>query len=346
MSASIEMLLAANDFAVEERGLAVPDLHQHSYVAALSVSGEILEERLPAALDSLARDVVGRRFSDRDRGSIQSLFHRSVSRAGSGVSVLARARAWRALFGAGHLNAATSEERLAREDTWTTDELNSAFAMGWTPEATVLVLAGHREPLEVEALVRQRFETWRRGPVASEREEITKAGGRRPIYVVNAPSAQVDVVVAAEGPVDAFEDEVPFEILTLLLNGPSSRIGRVLGQEFGLTYGVQASYEFESSVWLLQTAIDPLRVHDTVDAILTELDRLQKDPVFASELEGARVEYLERFAKVFRNRPLSRDRARGIVRARPRTETLANRGRRCAKNGTQRHRTGRSALLG
>ena len=122
---------------------------------------------------------------------------------------------------------------------------------------------------------------------------------RKPVFVVNAPSAQVAVAVAAKGPVVGSEDEVPFEILTLMLNGSSSRIESVLRRQSGITYGVHAGYESQSSMWLLRTSVDPMKIHDTVDAILEELDRLQKDPVLADELERTRVEYLERCGEAF-----------------------------------------------
>ncbi len=180
----------------------------------------------------------------------------------------------------------SSVQRIQREDIVRFHD--TYFA----PNMTSVVVAGALEPSEAFRLVEEWFGEWQERDVMpldltlSERLE-----SRRIIVIDNPDSVQTEIRIGQTMVARTDPDYFPILVASDVLGGPQGRLGDVLREERGLTYGAYEAIVPRIGPGSLYAATET-RTEATIEAIeliLAEIERLRTVRVPEDELEEVKA---------------------------------------------------------
>jgi len=168
------------------------------------------------------------------------------------------------------------------------DEIAAYFEALYRPEAIVVAAAGNVDHDRVVAGVEQRFEG--RAGDRPPRTTPSLAPPRR-LVVHNRPTEQAHVVVGTRGLDRTDDDRFALSVLNQVLGGGmSSRLFQEIREKRGLVYSVysyRAAY-VDSGALAVYAGTSPNRVHEVLELIHRELDRMADTDVSDRELAVAK----------------------------------------------------------
>lgn len=162
------------------------------------------------------------------------------------------------------------------------------------PASATLVVSGDLSGLDVTALAESVFSSWGREAQGSPRAALSDDAhqdGRRVLVVDRPGSPQTEVRVGHVGLARRIPDFHAVSVLTMILGGLfNSRLQRLLREERGYTYGINASFDFRRSAgpFSVRTAVQTEVTVAALRDILAELRRVREAPVAPEELAAAR----------------------------------------------------------
>jgi len=182
---------------------------------------------------------------------------------------------------------------------WTVDDLKKFFATHYAPNNCTMVIVGDVEPKSVIALARRYFESIPRheAPDAVRTKEPEQQGERR---VVVESDTQTPILQFAYHSFAATDARLPtLELLMrILTDGDASRLHRTLVEEQKLAIAVDSHVDegFDPGLaWLILSLPSQGDLHAAEKAFNTEIERLQREGVTATELSQARNQALADF---------------------------------------------------
>jgi len=179
-------------------------------------------------------------------------------------------------------------DSIAREDV---ANFHAGF---YSPERTVLVVAGDRTPEEIRAAVGRAFGDWKPAAVSSppRRPMPTVASTTR--QTITLPGKSEAIVMLGGNGVTRDDPEYYAAFLANRILGGSelnSRLMKALRQDGGMTYGVYSYFHpvLGERPWVVSLQTGPAMVDRAISAILAEVNWLRDHGVTTEELEESRA---------------------------------------------------------
>jgi zinc protease len=214
---------------------------------------------------------------------------------GAQSSSAARRHVLELLYGPESALGARPRDSIRRQAAFGPSDLTRVRQNRFAPQSSALVVVGDVSANTVERIADNAFGSWsgsgtpRR--VGSQRTPSFPTG----VSLVQARSSPA-IAIACEAPGLETPGHAPFVILNHLLGAlKSSRLMRHIRGKLGYAYSVRSEYapRREGGTLLIETASDPMKARDALEAILSELDRLVREGPADVEIERARRASLE-----------------------------------------------------
>ena len=181
-------------------------------------------------------------------------------------------------------------------ESWTLDDLQAHFRMGYAPNNCVVVVAGDVTAAEIQALAKKYFEPIPRQqpPPPVRTREPEQTGERR--VVIRKPAQLPLLMVTYHVPASSHADYETLRVLgNLLSEGRSSRLYRRLVDRDQLAIQAASSLEHSLDPGEIVLNIQPRSGVDLArveKALFEEVDGLVSTPVSADELQKAKNQLL------------------------------------------------------
>jgi predicted Zn-dependent peptidase len=176
----------------------------------------------------------------------------------------------------------------------TREEALEYFAVNYAPNNLTACLVGDFEPAQAIELAKKYFGRLQRGPREPEpvrtREMPQLAEKRMVAYAETSPQARVRYHTVAEGHPDSFA----LSVMASLLNGRTGRLYKalVLEQQVANSAGAgQNSLKYEGYFEMNGVAKPGRKPEEVEQALYKEIERLQKEPVPAEELQKVKNQF-------------------------------------------------------
>lgn len=176
----------------------------------------------------------------------------------------------------------------------TREEALDYFAVNYAPNNLTACLVGDIDPARAKELAQQYFGTLPRGPRAPEpvrTSEMPQLAEKRMVaYAETVPQVRVRYHTVAEGHPDGFV----LDILGSLLSGRTGRLYKSLVLQQAVANsasGSQDSRKYEGLFEISGVAKPGKTPEEVEQALYKELERLQKEPVDANELQKVKNQY-------------------------------------------------------
>ena len=163
----------------------------------------------------------------------------------------------------------------------------------YTPQATVISVAGRIDPGSVAALVERTFGAWQGGPPPEH-----EPGSYRPeppaVTVQQRATEQANLCVAVRGLSHHDPRRHAIDLLNSILGGGmSSRLFVEVRERLGLVYDIHSYTDRldDTGMLVVYAGMDPEAAPEVVREILGALRRLRDEPVDAEELRKVKGQY-------------------------------------------------------
>lgn len=153
---------------------------------------------------------------------------------------------------------------------------------------THIYVAGKFDPAAVKSAITKGFGDWKKG--SDPLIQIPKPMSHREVDLVDRPGAAQSTLYIGLPTIDPSNpDFIPLQVMNALLGGSfGSRITANIREQKGYTYSPtsQVSARYRDAYWVEVADVTTESTGPSIKEILYEIDRLQKDPPSAAELDG------------------------------------------------------------
>jgi zinc protease len=174
--------------------------------------------------------------------------------------------------------------------------IRALYSTRYSPEATTVIVSGDIAPAAATQLIDRHFGDWS-GPraVGAMRADIPARDVRATHLVVRPDSPQSEIRVGHMGVPRKHEDYFDLVVMNAILGGLfNSRINLNLREAHAYTYGAFSAFDWrrDAGPFLVSTAVRTDVTAEAIREIVTEIDRMRREPIEASELSLA-ISYLD-----------------------------------------------------
>lgn len=180
--------------------------------------------------------------------------------------------------------------------------LRAHHRANWVASRALIAVAGDVEPQEVRRELDRRLSGWKRGKPLEPRKIALPEPGRR-VAAYRAERAQVHLYLGHLGITRSDPDYPALVVMDHVLGtGPgfTNRISRILRDELGLAYTVQAAIHSSAGIlpgtFTAYIGTSPRHVRTALSGFLDEIRRIQDEPVPQEELDVAKSYLVGSFA--------------------------------------------------
>lgn len=251
-----------------------------------SVGLDVLSEFGPEAV-ALVADVLQRPLlpaAELDRLKTNQLRNLTIARSQPGQIAMEQFR--KALYGEHAFGRYFPEEAALKG--YTIDDVKKFYADNFGAQRTHVFVVGQFDAAAMRRAVTREFEKWAKGAAAVENPP--KPASARALHLINRPGAAQSTIYLGLPVVDpSHADYVPLVVTDYLLGGAfASRITSNIRENKGYTYspGSSVSTRFRDAYWLQVADVTTNVTGPSLKEIFYEIDRLQKEPPTAAELQG------------------------------------------------------------
>ena len=251
-----------------------------------SVGLDVLSEFGPEAV-ALVADVLQRPLmpaSELERLKNNQIRNLTIARSQPGQIAIERFR--KALYGDHPFGHYFPEDAALKG--YTLDDVKKFYADNFGAQRTHLFVVGQFDAAAMKRAVTRDFEKWAKG--AASVENPPKPTSARALHLINRPGAAQSTIYMGLPVVDpSHADYVALVVTDYLLGGAfTSRITSNIRENKGYTYspGSSVSTRFRDAYWLQVADVTTAVTGPSLKEIFFEIDRLQKEPPTAQELQG------------------------------------------------------------
>lgn len=172
--------------------------------------------------------------------------------------------------------------------SYTIEDVQKFYKDNFGAARTNIYVAGRFDADAMRKAITQAFEGWPRGnaPVIN----IPKTTPTRAIHLIDRPGAAQSTLYLGLPVIDpSHPDYIPFVVANSLLGGSfGSRITSNIREQKGYTYSPnsQISTRYRDAYWVEVADVTTAVTGPSIKEIFYEIDRLQKEPPTAEELQG------------------------------------------------------------
>lgn len=255
----------------------------------VGVAATVLSDQLPMAFDLVSDVALRPAFPESELETVRQQTLSTLRVALGQPASLAGRRMSRELYGShpyGTLETPESVQGITAAD------LKAFHAANFTAGNALLVVAGDVDGARVEALARQHFGAWTGAASAAMTEPALPTRARTGITLVHRPGSVQSVLrVGFPGIRPSDPDYYPLVVMNQILGvGSEGRLFRILREQKGWTYGAYSTVTRPRGQGVLTSSAE-VRNEVTDSAlveVLSQLRRLQDEPVSAQDLEDAK----------------------------------------------------------
>jgi len=258
----------------------------------VSVSGQSLSRDLPMLIGTLAEELRGPAFPADELDKLKQRVIASIREDLDETRVRAYERMTQIIFPKGHPYHRASGEQMIREiESITVDDVRSFYETYYGPGSLILVIAGDVDDHHVVELIEKACGDWK-GPepplIDLPYTDLQTKPYRESIQMRD--KANCDVVIGHASRLRRLnEDYLPAMIANRALGQStiSSRLGLILRDEMGLTYGINSSFS-ESGIadgpFTIGVTIAPENIDLAIDTTLKIVGDFIREGIRAEEL--------------------------------------------------------------
>ncbi len=251
-------------------------------------SGRCLAEDLPLLLDILSSSLRQPSFSETQieqiRGEILTSLQMRANDTGRMASL-----AFRELLYREHPYGRSVDGYEETIGGIQRSDLSTFHRRFYGPEEMIITIVGAIEPAIAVAYIEDFFGDWK-----TEQEALPQAPpAARPqetrrIFVPVRDKSQSNIILGLPGPLRSASDYLEASMANTILGvfGMMGRLGQNVREKQGLAYTIfsQLSGGLGPAPWIIGTGVAPENVDRVIEAILTEVKRLQTEPIPVNEL--------------------------------------------------------------
>jgi zinc protease len=251
-----------------------------------SVGLDVLSEFGPEAV-ALIADVLQRPLlpaSELERLKNNQIRNLTIARSQPGQIAMERFR--KVLYGEHAFGRYFPDDAALR--SYTLKDVKKFYADNFGAQRTHVFVVGQFDASAMRRAATREFEKWAKGALATENPP--KPTSARAIHLINRPGAAQSTIYLGLPVVDpSHADYVPLVVTDYLLGGAfTSRVTSNIRENKGYTYSPysQVSTRFRDAYWVQIADVTTAVTGPSLKEIFYEIDRLQKEPPAASELQG------------------------------------------------------------
>jgi len=170
----------------------------------------------------------------------------------------------------------------------TVEDAKKFYAANYGAQRTHLYIAGKFDSAAMKKAIAATFSGWQKGPAIVE--NLPKPKTQRVLDVTDRPNApQSTIYVGLPVPNVTSPDSIPLFVTNMLLGGSfASRITSNIREAKGYTYSPRSelSERYHDAYWAEIADVTTAATGPSLKEIFGEIERLQKEPPSASELQG------------------------------------------------------------
>jgi predicted Zn-dependent peptidase len=251
-----------------------------------SVGISVLSEHATAAADLVADVLRNPRFPESELPRVLANFERSLSVARSEPDSMAGEALARLVYGNhpfGHVLPAPGQL-----EGYDIAAVRGFYERNFGARRTHVYVAGRYDRAALEAALRHAFGDWREGAAASDLPP--KVSDMLQLQLIDRPGApQSSLRMAVAVPNPAAQLYFPTTLTNSLLGGTmSSRITTNLREDKGYSYSPDSSISARrgNALWVMNAEITSEHTAAALTEIFREIERLQREPPSAEELDA------------------------------------------------------------
>jgi zinc protease len=275
---------------VKELGL-IEGLNIHADGFAVKTAATVVSEDLGRYLQVLS--VVFRKplFLEDELGKLKQEWAARITEQKNNTGPVAVNRLYRELYPEGHLfHQKDFDSQLLELDSFDRNDL-SDFHQVYSPASTIIVIAGDIEKEKAIEFVRETFADWR-GPETApiELEMVALPSEARRVELRMPDKSSMDIVLGYPLPVKFTDPEFyPLSMANLALGGDTitSRLGKVIREQHGLTYGVYSNLgdnAFGCAPWTISLTVNPSNAAMAISLLQKIIEDYRKKGITKAEL--------------------------------------------------------------
>jgi zinc protease len=247
---------------------------------------DVLSEYGPEAVKLLADVVQHPLLPEAELARLKSNQRRQIAVAKSQPGQMALARFRKLMYGDHpYGDVLPTEESINK---MTIEDAKKFYAANYGAGRAHLYVAGKFDVAGVKKAIEAGFSSWAKGPAAIE--NVPKPKAHRLLDITDRPGAPQSTVYVGLPVANATSpDNVPLTVTNALLGGSfGSRITSNIREKLGCTYSPssQISRRYHDAYWLEAADITTDCTGKSLGEIFGEIQRLQKEPPGAAELQG------------------------------------------------------------
>ncbi len=171
------------------------------------------------------------------------------------------------------------------------EQMLDYLATYYRPNALVISVAGNIEPKAIVRRVEELFHGWQARSFPTWHESLPPQH-TLPVKMIKKETEQANICLATLGISYTSPEYYPFMLInTILGEGMSSRLFQTIREERGLAYDIGSYFNSyaETGNFVVGAGVDPSRTEETIQAIITELQRLCDIAVSKEELDRTKA---------------------------------------------------------
>jgi zinc protease len=252
----------------------------------------VVREDLPKFLDLITDMLRNPLFAEEELKRSKKEFGSFIKQAMADTGKTARNRMSQELYPADSVYRDKPYEELLKElDAITVEDLKAFHATHYGPKSAIVSVVGNISSEEALKLVEQHFGTWTGGhdkPITVGASADPAASKR--IDIAMPDKTSVDIVIALPA---ALKRSAPDFFAARLANAAlgqdtlASRLGLVVREKHGLTYGIRSSFDdisFGGAPWMISLSTNPVNVEKALGLIKEVVDEYIANGITDREL--------------------------------------------------------------
>lgn len=275
---------------VKELGL-IEGLNIHADSFAVKTAATVVSADLARYLQVLSEVFRKPIFLEDELAKLKSEWAARITEQKNNTGPAAVNRLYRELYPEGHLfHQKDFDNQLLELDSFSREDL-IGFHQVYSPSTTIIVITGDIEREKAIEFVREIFADWQGPPVPPiNLEMVDMPSEARRVELRMPDKSSMDIVLGYPLPVKFTDPEFyPLSMANLALGGDTitSRLGKVIREQHGLTYGVYSNLgdnAFGASPWTVSLTVNPTNASTAISLLQKIMEDYRKKGITKAEL--------------------------------------------------------------
>lgn len=276
---------------LKEIGL-VEGLSLHADSFAVNCGSTVVAEDLKTYLQTVAKVLREPVFLEQELEKLKLEWAARIAEQKNNTGPMATNRLYAELYPEGHLfHQKDFDQQLEELSSMQVNDLGS-FHKKYSPDGAILTIVGDIESARALELAKETFGNWsgtHPSPVELANVPVPEQG--RKIEINLPDKSSMDILMGYPLPVKRSDPEFyPLYLASLALGGDTitSRLGKVIREQHGLTYGVHSRLgdnSYGTAPWTIDLSVNPQNVTKAMTLVEEVLNNYKKKGISTDELK-------------------------------------------------------------